>query len=277
MLAIVRHAAAPDSPPDELAPYVIDVVGPDGRRDWYLTDDAVAFAGADVPNAFWQWRADWERTWTLDPASSLHRLWLAGLELAPERPNSTLEHLLTESSVVDTTRIFLASSLADLAVEIAQLRDLIRTRDRLGFGFVDVSPGRQRVGLARAWSTQAGPELMAVDESLAVEMRPESGLVVHAESETLSNVDEVTFTRQAVIVRTPNEEAAFDFERARPLGWLMPGVAAWRVRQIPEVIAWARSFAAFDECLPQAAALGAELRLTTKYPFFGPSSANLTT
>ena len=123
----------------------------------------------------------------------------------------------------------------------------------------------------------AGPELMAVDESLAVEMRPESGLVVHAESETLSNVDEVTFTRQAVIVRTPNEEAAFDFERARPLGWLMPGVAAWRVRQIPEVIAWARSFAAFDECLPQAAALGAELRLTTKYPFFGPSSANLTT
>ncbi len=277
MLAIVRHAAPPESPPEDLAPYVIDVVGPDGRPDWHLTDDAVAFAGPDVPNAFWQWRADWERTWTLDPASSLRRLWLAGLELASERPNSVLERLLSESNVVDTTRIFPASSLAELGAEIRRLRDRIRQRDRLAFGFVDVSPGRQRVGLARAWSTQDGPELMAADESLAVEMRPESGLVVHAPGETLSNVDEVTFTGQAVVVRTPIEEAAFDFERARPLGWLMPGVAAWRVRQIPEVIAWARSFAAFDEVLPHAASLGVELRLTTRYPFFGGSSGALTT
>ncbi len=272
LLAIVRHAPPPASPPDPLVPYVIDVVTGNGTRDWHLTDDAIAFAGDDVPGLFWQWRTQWERTWTLDSASSLRRLRSAGHELTAELHRAAWDRLYAQSTGSHSTRIFAPSVLDDWSSQLARVRNLIRQRDRFGFGFVDITPGRQRIGLARAWSSQDGAEVLAADDAMVVEMRPDQGLCVHAENDLIEAVDEVEFVDDRIVVRAPGRETAIDFASARPLAWLMPGVAAWRVRRVPEVVVWARSFAALDECMRYASSSGFEVWIRATYPFFGQST-----
>ena len=272
LLAIVRHASPPTSPPDPLLPYVMDVVIGSGTCDWHLTNDALAFADGDVLGLFWQWRTQWERAWTLDSRSSLSRLWSAGHELSRETHRAEWDGLVSKSTVSHSTRIYAPSLLDDWSTQLERVRDRIRQRDRVGFGFVDVTPGRQRVGLARAWSPQDGAEVLAADESMTVEMRPDLGLCVHAGNDVIEAVDEVKFIDDCVVVRAPGREIAIDFASARPLAWLMPGVAAWRMRRVPEVIVWARSFAALDECMRYATSLEAEVWIRAQYPFFGQST-----
>jgi hypothetical protein len=277
LLAIVRHASPPTSPPDALLPYVIGVVSESGMHDWHLTDDALAFASGDVPRLFWQWRSQWERTWALDSGSSLRRLWSAGHELTAELHRAAWDRLYSQSTVSHATRIFAPSLIDDWSVQLERVRDLIRQRDRVGFGFVDITPGRQRIGLARAWSPQDGAEVLAAAESLVVEMRPDLGLCVHAGNDLVEAVHEVQLIDDRIVVRAPGREIVVDFERGRPLAWLMPGVAAWRMRPVPEVLVWARSFAALDECMRYALSLGVEVWIRARYPFFDDSSERIGT
>lgn len=277
LLAIVRHTSPPPSPPEPLLPYVIEVVSDSGTNDWHLTDDALAFAGGDVPSMFWQWRTQWERTWMLDSNSSLSRLWSAGHELAAEAHRAAWDDLVAQSTVSHSTRILAPSLLDEWSIHVERVRDLIRQRDRFGFGFVDVTPGRQRVGLARAWSSQDGAEVLAADDAMVVEMRPDLGLCVDVRNDVLEAVEEVKFIDDRTVVCAPGREIAIDFESARPLAWLMPGVAAWRMCRVPEVVVWARSFAALTECTRYAASLGAEVWIRAQYPFFGQSPAPIGT
>lgn len=275
LVAVVRHADVPADAPDDLLPYVRPAIDPIGDTvaDWLLTEDTLAFAGVEVPVRFAQWRSTWERSWILDPLSSLERLVSAARQFEVSAPSTTLlERVLEVGSIGPDGQVVHAAlqpdEVARLAAVIESLRDAIADRGRTGFGFVDATPGRRRVGLARAWSGQDGPETLVADRHVSVSLDPAAGLVVTITDDdglrrSISAAHEVEIRGDAVEIRSADDTLSLDLQSGRVLSWLMPGCTAWRVRSVPEVLVWARTFAGLIECAEAANELDRPVLLTS--------------
>ena len=97
-------------------------------------------------------------------------------------------------------------------------------------------------------------------------MHPESGLSIARRDDperVAEGVDEVELVDEVVIVRSPERTLELDLVEARALGWLIPGSTRWRVRKVPEVVVWARTFAGVIEACSYASALDLPIQLTT--------------
>ncbi len=258
MWAVVRHGDPPELVPDDLLPYVVPSYVDGDLDDWSLTDDVIAFGDVETPMAYQRWRATWERAWPLDPRSNLIRLTELGRELAAELAlGSELLMNLADDAHGDRTMEGPAA-LLQLATELERVRDAVRERKTTGYGFVDVTDGRSRVGLARAWSPSAGAEVLAADQYLEASMRPASGLhieIVGPPRRSLDAVEEVAVRSSGVEIVSADGFAQLPPEESAALTWIVPGAARWRVRPVPEVLVWARTFGGLPECCRYAAAL----------------------
>jgi hypothetical protein len=275
LVAVVRHSAVPTTAPDDLIPYVRPTVDAAGNvTDWLLTEDTLAFADVSVPMRFAEWRTAWERSWMLDPISVLERLVAVAHEFQVSAPSTTLLERVLDPGTTgpggDLVHAMLdADEAARLTAVTDSLRDAIADRARKGWGFVDATPGRQRVGLVRAWSPQLGPETLAADRYVSARMDAEDGLTVTvfgADGDVVDravSVHEVEIAGDRVEIRSASGSTSTDLLGGRVLSWLMPGCTMWRVRQVPEVLVWAKSFAGFQESADYAAALGRPVLLTS--------------
>jgi hypothetical protein len=275
LVAVVRHAALPPAPPEDLLPYVRSTPIGDEIDDWLLSEDTLAFADVTIPTQFELWRNSWERSWVLDPVSSLERLVSAAAEFEVSAPETTLLERVLEPAAFGTDGGSVHTELdpdeaARLAAVIESLRDAVADRGRTGFGFVDATPGRRRIGLARSWSGQDGPEVLVADASLSVSIDADHGLTVTLapgpdddEAHSIVGVVEVEIVDDRVEARSDAETLAIDLHRGRVLSWLLPGCTLWRVRRVPEVIVWARTFAGIHEAAEYAVALDRPVRLTS--------------
>ncbi len=275
LVAVVRHSDVPDSAPDELVPFVRATRHADHEpiADWLLTEDTLAFADVEVPMRYAQWRAMWERSWILDPLSSIERLVSAARDFEVSAPSTTLLERVLDPGTTgpggDVVHAALDPHEAQrLAVVIEALRDAIADRGRTGFGFIDATPGRRRVGLARAWSGQGGSETLVADQRVSVSIDPIAGLSVAAIDQRgavqqVTGVTEVEIQGDTVEVRSPDATLSLDLHSGRVLSWLMPGCTTWRVRPVPEVLVWARTFAGLVECAEVARAIDRQVLLTS--------------
>lgn len=278
VLAVVRHAPPPDHAPPDLVPYVI-AVGDGDEADWNLTDDALAFGEVDVPRRFSEWREGWTRTWTLDPFESIVRLGGLARELLPTAGTevSSIEHLLLRHLTVGGSVSLPASQHGVLSSELEQLADVVRDRDATSYGVIDTTEGTERTGLARAWPAHGEPGVVASDAHLEVVYRPESGLMLRVldldPPREISPIEEVVFDDEQVHVSSGGDHhVALATDRARPLAWLVPGSGQWRVRPIPEIIAWASTFGGVEESCRYASSLGLPILFTTHRPIFDKST-----
>lgn len=274
LVAVVRHDEVPTAVPDDLTPYVRPVVRDGATIDWLLTEDTLAFADVTIPLQFAGWRTAWERSWMLDPLSSLERLVAAAQEFEVSAPSTTLlERVLDPGAAGPTGDVVHAILEPDearrLAAVFEALRDAIADRGRRGWGFVDATPGRQRVGLARSWSGQTGPEMLVADRHVNVSIDAGVGvtvIVVDDAGDVVSRVDgltEVEIRGDHVEIRSAGDTLSLDLHAGRVLSWLMPGCTLWRVRSVPEVLVWARTFAGIQECADYSSALDRPVLLTS--------------
>lgn len=262
VLAVVRFDDPPTQVPEALLPFVVHDRATD---DWLLTDDAVAFGAHDVVADFTAWRSTWERTWALDPVTSLRRLVSLGQRLLPaDRDPLPLRLDDNDDLVLDP------DAQARVLDDLQHVAGLIRERGAEGIGIVDTSPGTDRVGLARSWPAHGGDEVVAADRHTEIRFVPADGLVLTTTSADgvvdRTAVDEVVGDDAGFRVSGPDSTFTIDTARARPLGWLMPRSTAWRVRRIPEIVAWARTLGGFEEAVAFASDLDLGLRLTHHRP-----------
>ncbi len=266
VLAIVRHAEPPLSSPELLSAYVTRVEG--ARPDWWLTDDAIAFGAASVVDAFAEWRSTWERVWNLDPGPSVNRLLQFVRELDGE--HDALDSYLGAGDDGDDEIVIPPTAQPMLRSALARVSELIRRRDADGYGIVDRTPGVERIGLARAWSSHGTEETVAADEHTTIQFQPDIGLVittgVGADRTVVAGVDEVRLRDDTYVVTGRGRTITIGADRGRPIAWVMPGSTEWRVRLVPEILTWARTFAALDEASHYAAALRLPLVLTCHRP-----------
>jgi hypothetical protein len=268
--AVVRWRDLPESPPDELVAFTART--PD---DWVLTDDAVAFGEHGVIESFTAWRSSWDRTWVLDPLSSLERL----VDFAEAASPSLFSKRCARGFATGDDVVFGPDVHAHVVVDLERLAAAVRRRDATGIGLVDTTPGSQRVGLARAWPAWGSDELLAACEGVEVHYRPATGLVLETGPADLRGAD------RGIDVAGPIERAICDGERwtitcggegrhldhraGRPLAWLVPNSTGWRVRRVPEVVTWARTFHRLRSAFEFATAHGRAVRLTTYRPVAG--------
>jgi hypothetical protein len=234
----------------------------------------------DVPGAAPDPLTTRDRTWTLDPLSSLARLVSAARTFNVAAPSQRLlEHALGTAGhgrPSDGVHVELpADEAARLAAVTEQLRDAIAGSGRRGFGLVDATPGRARTGLTRAWSGRDGPEVLVADRRVSVTIDPAEGLSVtvagpspgrggdDGEVVRISGVEEVELAADGVVVRNGDSSLVLDLQRGRVIGWLMPGCTRWRVRPVPEGVVWARTFAGLADSAELAVALGRPVTLTS--------------
>jgi hypothetical protein len=261
--AIVRFAPLPDQPPGELLPYTIRQA-----EDWVLTDDALAFGGADIIRRFNGWRSTWERTWTLDPLPNLSRLAVLGRQLQPGSDGT--------SGVFgrDVMEFLIDGSEAELSLEravtigaaLGRLADQIRERGASGYGIVDKTPHCARVGLARSWPECGDTEVVASADDVRVVFEPDAGLYVEvdrgADPVRFGPIDHVERNNATWTVSDGDGRLHLRGDEGRALSWIVPGATAWGVRAVPEVVVWARTFGGFADSLEFAERTGAPIRLT---------------
>lgn len=263
MLAVVRFDDPPDHVPDELAPFVVRC-GDGG--DWVMTDDAVAFGSPDIVQRFAVWRATWERSWILDPVSNLTRLIDLARELDPDSSIPSLRDRLDEDDDLVLSPVAQATTVDDLA----RLADRIRARDATGYGIVDLTPGADRVGLVKSWPACGRDTVVAADDQTEIRFEVDNGLVLatrtHAGGYDRGVIEQVVAQIAGFQVSGPDGTFSVPAVRARPLAWLVPRSTAWRVRRIPEILAWARTLAGVEKATGFAAENGLDLRLTRHRP-----------
>ncbi len=173
VLAIVRFAEPPEEAAVDLQPYVVLLA--DTIPDWVLTDDAVAFGTPDVIERFAAWRSTWERTWVLDPASSVARLFDLIQTIEPATPVARLVRGHLDD---DDDLIIPPAQQTETVAFLARLAERIRARNAQGYGIVDRTPGADRVGLARAWPAHGGGEIVAADDHTTIHFDPDAGIFI---------------------------------------------------------------------------------------------------
>lgn len=272
--AVVRFAPPPDTAPSDLQAFAI-------RCDdqWVLTDDALAFGEIETVQRFHEWRATWEQVRTLEPLTTLLRLVDLAGELAPASDGSTglLHPSLAAFLVDDDVFEIPARRSARSADAIARLADLVRDRGAEGFGIVDRSPRSERVGLARAWPAYGGVETVAASADLRVVFDPAAGLFCELPDDagtSFGPIERAESTSAVFTLWSGDAELRLTSEQSRPLHWMIPGATAWAVRRVPEILAWARTFAGLADSFELAQRIDAPVRLSARRPIADYGSSN---
>lgn len=259
VVATVQHEPPARDAPAALVPYVRPIEFDGVVIDWQMTDDAVAFGQPGLFTQYLDWRSTWERIFVLDPLASIARLTALAAEFDESEGAARLDQLVADR----IERLVAPDAMAPLMAALTTVNDAVRRRGSLGFGVVDATEGVARTGLAAAWSPGPDVEVLAADDHMTAEL---DGAGVHlclAGGSVLEEVVEVIVTAQGVRVDHAGGTATLPLERAAPLGWLVPGAARWRIRQVPEVLVWARTLAGVEAAGRYASALGLPVRLTT--------------
>jgi hypothetical protein len=259
VIAAVRHGHPPLRPPTDLVPFVDAVEVAGALVDWQMTRDAVAFGEPAVFEQYVAWRATWERVYVLDPVTSIARL----AAVAAEFDGSGAAERLEQLAETGIERVVEPGGLGPLLAALTTVNEAVRGRGSLGFGVVDATEGAHRTGLAAAWSPGPATEVLAADEWMQVELDAAGVRVCPAGAAGLASIAEVEVTADGVRIVHPGGIAVVPLERATPLGWLVPGAVRWRVRQVPEVLVWARTLAGVEAAARDATALGLPVRFTT--------------
>ncbi len=263
IVAVLPVDDVPATPADSLAPYVVRVATASGH-DWVLTDDAIAFGADLVVQHYLAWRSSWVRELELDPLTSL--LVLADVldsgETAARWGNDWVAGRATP--VPDPALLADCLSIA---------HETIAARGDTGWGFVNATPGRPTTGLARAWSPAGGSHVLAATAEVRVTVEREEGVCVHLEDPSDSRrrdhvigVDEVVLHDDGVDVIAASGELALDHHQGRPLAWVVPGAARWRVRAVPEVLVWAKTFHRLAQACEASVREAAPLELRVGFP-----------
>lgn len=276
----VRHRDPSSEPPDLLVPYVEPVRRNGVIDDWVLTTDAIAFGEPGVAVAFEAWRSEWERAWPIDPIVDLMKLLDASAAHGVACPTLTdlladIARLAEAPGPEGGVAIVAVEVIRSCSMEMGAIGDALRSDGSRGFGFIDASADRTVSGLSRAWSPRGGQEVVAADGHISVAMDPDDGLCVtllHASGQRrLRRVDSVELVADSIRVVTADGGRGetvvdIDLAQARPLGWLMPHASRWKVRVVPEVVVWAKTFSAFEQAANVAHALGKLVRIGCRVP-----------
>lgn len=265
VVATVRHDHPPLRPPAGLVPFVEVVEHAGAIVDWEMTSDAVAFGEPALFEQYVAWRAAWERVWVLDPLISVVRLIAAAAEFDSSSGSRRLGELAGAGTGIATgaARVVEPDGLGPLQAALQTVSDAVRDRGALGFGVVDATEGVRRVGLVAAWAPGPTPELLAADEWMRVELDAGGMRVCPAGHPALDAVSEVAITGERVRIAAATGTAELALDRTVPLGWLVPGAARWRVRQVPEVLVWARTLAGIEAAARYAVPRGLPVRFAT--------------
>ena len=268
----------PTEPLDALIPYVEPTTSSGTITDWLLTSDVIAFGDVDIPQLYLLWRSRWIRSWPLESLASIRALHETCELLLPGDAHGDWHERIGAVLATGGPDVIPVDDLASLQHATEALRDVVRERDARGFGIVDATPGRTIPGLAAAWSAQCPSRLFARDRFMDVWLTRDRGLVIRTtgpsrHSDGLS-VTDVVVTSESVVVRSDTEEWELVPEQARPLSWLVPGATRWRVREVPEVIVWSRSFAGLPEACEQGIAHDLPIHLTVDPPVLPVSTGD---
>lgn len=269
----------PEVPPRPLVPYVLPVVENGRLRDWAPTSDVIAFADVTVPHQYAEWRSTWVSAWMLDPSNSARRLLALAAESTPEKDLAVWRRSISSALGSDRGGWVRHDDLVSLESESELLRVLVRERDEIGYGIVDATSGRVAPGLAYAWSTFGGPELIASNDQMKVWMTPDRGLVVTLAPGDANDrpidieVIEVAYVEDVAVIESHDSTWEISLDRAKPLAWLVPGALRWRVKQIPEVIVWSKTLTSLPECVENARASELPIWVGTDTPLMARSAA----
>ncbi len=239
VVAVLPVDVVPANPPDSLAPYVVEVATASGP-DWVLTDDSIAFGADLVVQHYLGWRSTWVRELELDPLTSV-------LVLADVLDDGETAARWANDWVAG--RPTAVSDPALLADCLSVAHETIVARAESGWGFVNATPGRPTIGLARAWSPGGGSHVLAATAEVRVTIERDAGVCVHLDDpaddrrrDHVVGVNEVLVEDDGVHVIAASGRMELDHRQARPLAWVVPGATRWRVRTIPEVLVWAKTF-----------------------------------
>lgn len=272
LVASVR-STVPEHPLDVLSAFVVPKVVDGQIADWHLTGDVVAVGGREIPQLFARWRSSWVRDWALEPLSSIRSLHAICDDILRPDERSVAR---TIGRILDTgePQVVPPDELPALVHACAKVRDAVAAREATGFGIVNATPGRTASGLALAWSSRGPERVFASDDHMEVRLSPLAGLVVRWGSG--SDMQEVSptsvrLTADSMIVTAPAGDWELPHDEARPLAWLVPGATHWRVREIPEVIVWSKTFSELPDCCDYAADQGLPVELSASPETARPS------
>jgi hypothetical protein len=256
IVAAIRFRPLPDAPPDPLRAFTVRHSDPSGD-DWLLSDDAVAFGSPLVVRNYLAWRATWVRELELEPLGSV----LALADLFDDGLTAA-----TWSGAWLDGRAALVEHPGVVADMLHAAHRRVGGRALQGIGIVNATPGRHTAGLVRAWSPAMGSQVVAGSDAVEAAVDPERGLCVRRVRAgrtitELAGVHEVAVDDDGVVVAGESGQLRLDHHQARPLAWLVPGATRWRVRQVPEVLVWAKTFSRLAEACESSEREGLPLEL----------------
>jgi len=271
LVAVVRTAAVPDIPYAALADVLEPVRDADqGVVDWVLTSELFERrrAAGDLVAGYWAWRSRWEQRIGLGPVSNAVALVRHTRRLAGAGPGP-LDDLLPLERLVAGQDVDIVIDLDHHWDALEEARQLVVRAGGIGLGFVDETRDGA-VGFARTWPPVGGEQLLAASSEVSVIAGPGPELRVELrdqDGERATTVERVDLTGEDTVVTSPTGETLrIAGPSARPLAWVVPGSARWRVRTVDLVVVWAELFAGMLGALSVAAEHGGLIRLTTASP-----------
>ena len=269
LVATVR-GEPPDQPPELLAAFITPELLEGLVDDWRLSSSVTATPEPSTLELFEQWRAKWIRTCVLESLTNIRRLHDLVTERQPFDVGTVWYDSVGRLLAGDETCWVSPDDLRALHSDCYALREMVRQRNETGFGIVDATPGRDTRGFAQAWARPAAEVVVAQDAAMTILVSSEHGLVARRRPEgsavTEGIISSVRISVDTVSIECGDDHWELPMAQAAPVTWLVPGSTHWRVREVPEVIIWAETFAELTDCCEEAQALARPIQLSKDSP-----------
>lgn len=158
--------------------------------------------------------------------------------------------------------------LAAMYHSVDALTAQLRTQQKLGVGIVDTTPTVDRAGLLRCWSSgTTRPELIRHGR-VTIGVAAESIDIVFGDARpTIRDVRSFHLSVDGAIVTDADDlEHVLDDDATAALCRLAPEATGFRVRRVPEVLAWAGLRATLESTLEDALNAGRGARVGLRSP-----------
>lgn len=242
VFAIVHTAEVPADPPPSMASALEPVVDGDRLLDWKLCAEGLLQAG--VAAAYWSWRHEWTRTWSIGPISNLRSL--RAWSLVEHAPGADLHAVLDRVCRAEARDEWIdAAGLDQLDSALIELRaSLSRAPPRTtGVEMIDHTyAGRRPSRTLRMWAAASADTVLSANTDVVVLIRDQHGLVVlHGDRHSVAFTDVAYVDLSGELVHVVNrsgEELVLTPSQALPLSWLAPDSLRWVVDEIPIADVW---------------------------------------